>query len=442
MRGSRYMRSRQKSCQQCSNAKAKCDRQAGTCSRCAQRGLSCHYPQTQASPEPEHQELTVGAPDQQSSPVATSIPDIGPITPTVGGIPAARILHELLQSHHARFSTMDTWWDHQNPMTGKKYKFPDGYQTLDFDSEGAALVCPMNVDEIASRWLNTFVPIPGQKTKKYPANITAYMRRILGSYASKAAGGRGLPPFIHSSQTDFERSRGGFELDKPQYILHACLTSVSHCKTIPPKDESRLIDLLQGEMAEVYEQRGTYDDFGSLSALQAYLLYALVLFFRLGRAADQTFRNTIINLQELACASSRRGLMCVAEQQRARPRWEDWIVAEAKRRTLYAMYIFDNVLSAEEGLPTFIGVELQGLLAPGPKDLWGIESRQEWQTAYDSYMADWPEGGLRIDELWPTPPDLNQSEVDKRQQRVEHWLETVDEYGMMIYVSSRSSNEE
>ncbi|ETS86679.1 hypothetical protein PFICI_00507 [Pestalotiopsis fici W106-1] len=450
MRGSRYLRSRQKSCQQCSRAKAKCNRQAGTCSRCALRGLSCYYPQTQPSPEPlqnEREELMVDAVHQQSSPVATNSTnysvasahsgitaiDRGLLSEpdTLGSIsqPAPSATDHCSPMTATTATLHGTDFDSQSHISGRRSasKISDDFSSLDF--RGAALACQLNVDEIASRWLNTFVPIPGQKTKKYPANITAYMRRVLGSYASKAMRGRGAPPFIHPSQIESPAARPP---------LSTCLSLVRICEKILPGSESAVMDVLQRDMEKVYEQRATHDDISSLSALQAYLLYAIVLFFKVGRAADQTFRSTIINLQELACASSRRGLMCIAEQERARPRWEDWIVAEAKRRTLFAMYIFDNVLSAEEGLPTFIGVELQGLLAPGPKDLWAISSRQEWQIAYNAYLADWPDGGLRIDELWPTPAGFNQPQVDERQRRVDQWLEAVDEYGMMIYVSSRT----
>ncbi len=44
-------------------------------------------------------------------------------------------------------------------------------------------------------------------------------------------------------------------------------------------------------------------------------------------------------------------------------------MAEAKRRTLYTMYLFDNILSAQDGLPTFLSTELRGLAAPAEKSL-------------------------------------------------------------------------
>lgn len=140
------------------------------------------------------------------------------------------------------------------------------------------------------------------------------------------------------------------------------------------------------------------------------------------------FRGIMTNLQELACASARNGLVCAADQQRARPRWEEWIVAEAKRRTLYVMYLFDSILSTREGLPTFLGSELRGLPAPANRLLWQATTRYEWEREYNIHMAEWMEGSLTIDELWPTPAELGELGIERSR-----WLENLDEYGTMIY---------
>ncbi|KAJ8098174.1 hypothetical protein POJ06DRAFT_292945 [Lipomyces tetrasporus] len=88
----------------------------------------------------------------------------------------------------------------------------------------------------------------------------------------------------------------------------------------------------------------------------------------------------MVNLQDLAHSSSRQGLVYAVDQHRARPRWEDWIVAEAKRSDEHSsvMYLFDSILSAEENLPTFLGTELQELPAPANKSLWQAQARCDW----------------------------------------------------------------
>lgn len=73
------------------------------------------------------------------------------------------------------------------------------------------------------------------------------------------------------------------------------------------------------------------------------------------------------------------------------------------------MYLFDSILSAHEGLPTFVGTELQGLPATSPKSLWQAQARSDWDRAYNIHLAEWMEHGLSIDELWSIPTDLDDS---------------------------------
>ncbi|KAI2615325.1 MFS general substrate transporter [Hypoxylon sp. NC1633] len=286
------------------------------------------------------------------------------------------------------------------------------------------LLTLINVEDISNRWLNSYIPVPGQKPKDYPASITAFICRILKSYVAVTVRGRGAPPFVHSSQIMAASIR------QP---LSTCLSLVRVCDNPLPGSESVAADVLQREMSSLHEQHGTFDDVTLLAAFQAYLIYSMVLFFKLGQVSSAYLRQAMMNLQQLACSSGRGGLVSVAEQQRARPKWEAWIVAEAKRRTLYTMYLFDSALSTQDGLPTFLGTELEGLPASASKSLWSAQSRHEWETAYNIYLADGLQGGLRIDELWPIPPDLDEDGVAQRRRRVDQWLEDIDEFGTMLY---------
>ncbi|OHW93660.1 hypothetical protein CSPAE12_07693 [Colletotrichum incanum] len=170
-----------------------------------------------------------------------------------------------------------------------------------------------------------------------------------------------------------------------------------------------------------------------LAIFQAHLIYSLAIFFQLGREHYPFLSQTMINTQELACAAARKGLVCMAEQDGARPTWESWIVAEAKRRTLFTMCLFDSALLTHDGLPTHLATELCGLLAPASKSLWESRNRYEWQTKYNVHLTEWPEGGLRIDELWPVPEHLDEDQINSRRSRVDAWLEDLDEFGTMIY---------
>ncbi|KAL2838325.1 hypothetical protein BJX68DRAFT_279840 [Aspergillus pseudodeflectus] len=378
----KYSTSRQKACRQCSAAKARCQRRPDNvhCARCAQRGVPCSYAFYQASRQSEHQSLD-----------------------HAGAIPAS-------------------------PFSMTELSFPSPERlpetTEDLDFSTLNLMCPINAEDIQNRWIQTYIPVPGQTVKNYPKGVAKFIYRTLRSYAASAVHGRGILPFIHPRQL------AGRQADSP---LTTCLSLVRVSANQIPGSQHATAGILQREMHAVYESRSMYNPKALFAAFQAYLIYAMVLFFQLSQDSDRQFRDIVTKLQELACASARDGLICAADQQRVRPRWEEWIVAEAKRRTLYVMYLFDSILATEEGLPTFLGVELHGLPAPANKLLWQAGSRYEWEREYNIHLAHWMEGSLTIDELWPRPAYFNESDVARRGARVDRWLENLDEYGTMLY---------
>ena len=436
MKPGRYATSRQKACQPCSTAKAKCDRRTGSCSRCARRGLSCVYTQPPTAENAESSAVLDSETDnnerdstfQPPPPGAlasgsdneVSIADgryaFGPTiesgqSSTVGGGTASSSSMSISGGFH-----VGTGRD------SRVHSQAAERESLDFSSLG--LVCPIDVDGISVRWMNPFIPVPGQTVKSYPPTTLSFVARVLKSYASIAIRGRGVPPFVHSSE---------LSTASPTRPITTCLSLARICDSPLSHNEDVAADVLEREMNNLYERHETYGDTVSLAAFQAYLIYCMILFFHLGRGSDPSLRRAMMALQEIACSSSRRGLVCPAEQQRTRPGWEAWVVAEAKRRTLYTMYLFDSVLSSQDGLPTFLGTELRGLYAPASKALWQAGARPEWETAYNVHLVDWVEEDLRIDELWPIPTDLGEVDVSKRRSRVDRWLENVDEFGTMIY---------
>lgn len=303
-------------------------------------------------------------------------------------------------------------------------------EPVDFSNH--ELICPINVDDIKNRWLYPYIPLPGQTAKNYPPGVTSFIYQIFKAYAAVAARGTGVPPFVHPLQMTALSSFPP---------LATCLSLVRIGEKPLAGSEAVAAEVLKREMGNLYEQHQAYDDASQLAAFQAYLIYSMVLFFQLGQGSGAVLRQAMINMQEIACSSAQRGLICPAEQQRARPRWEAWIMAEAKRRTLFVMYMFDSVLSTHDGLPTFLGTELRGLPAPASKALWESRTQHNWETAYNSHLAEWIEEGLHIDELWPVPPDMDEESVSKRRSRVDQWLQGIDEFSTMLYAVTSCTHE-
>lgn len=437
MKTRRYASSRQKACNHCSTAKAKCDRHPKRCGRCAQRDLDCAYPREQARTPAASADSTRPSRDSTAiNPVGSRVPLSRPPSGYQGHNPTrqAPVLsgEPTLAIAGPDDGTSLTVISSEGPTTSTPTA--SNGQPPSSDSLSATieleLACPINADYIGSRWLNQYVPVPGEEVKNYPDHIKAFIPKILGSYASVAIRGRGIPPFIHPAQMQPPLARPP---------LSTCLSLVRICERLLPGSDITAMDVIQREMSSLYEIHASMDDgITLLSAFQAYLLYLMVLFFRLGHLVGPSLRRAMMDLQELASLCSRRGLVCVAEQSRARPRWESWIVAEAKRRTLYTMYLFDSVLATQEGLPTFFGTELQGLPAPAGKGLWEAKAQRDWETAYNSHLVDWTEGGLRIDELWPAPAWLDDSGLLERRKRTDQWVDEVDGFGTMLFAVSSS----
>ncbi|KAJ5085514.1 hypothetical protein N7532_010285 [Penicillium argentinense] len=426
MRTSRYSTSRQKACRTCSSAKAKCDRQAGGCTRCAQRGLDCDFGQQHASTnntrQADSKERLPCSPASLSDSLVTS--NFGDGSSTIEGASLSS-----LPSPGTMASTIVQGSPNAFPSTQGRAPVVSGGAGMAFpqsnlDFTRLDLACPINVDEINSRWMNAYIPDPQQQIKRYPPSIISFIHRIFKSYVAAAIRGRGLLPFVHPAQMKHQTTTSP---------LTTCLSLIRMCQNPLPRSEGVAAAIFQREMDTITQSRESYDDLSLLAAFQAYLIYAMVLFFRLGITRHHSLRQTMMTLQELAHASSRGGLVCVADQTRTRPRWEEWIVAEAKRRTIYTMYLFDSVVSTQENLPTYLGTELQGLPAPAAGSIWEASSRPEWEQAYNLFLAEWMGPGLAIDELWPIPPDLDGAGVARRRGRVDHWLEDVDSYGTMLY---------
>jgi hypothetical protein len=155
----------------------------------------------------------------------------------------------------------------------------------------------------------------------------------------------------------------------------------------------------------------------------------MILFFADDQPGELIDRQVMINLQDFACDIASSGLVCPAELSQQRPHWESWIVASTKQRSLYTTYLFDNLFCSLNGLPTFLGEELESLPAPASKSLWESSNRATWTIEYNKHLNEWPGGPLRIDELWPAP----ESGIQERRKRVDKWLGSVDEFGMMLF---------
>lgn len=393
---------RKKACVACSDAKVRCDRSQSTCFRCRTRGVTCVYPGTTSCTEP--QVCTgIGSRDSILSPFQdgyVAVDAYQPVTPSshsaAGGFAPAQQI-EVTNQHFVSDS----------------------------------MVCNINAAAIEARWLKPLVSDSEDRPKVIPPGTIVYIRETLRSYVGMVIRSLRLPPFIH-------QTKGHHDNMSP--ILAQCCSLLRILSVRTTRSDTLSSELLEREMASILARYISYDNDTCLAAFQAYLIYTMTLYFTCERRDSQVFRQHMMDLQQLASASVSQGLTTVAEMARNRPEWSSWAQAESKRRTLYTMYLFDNLLCATDNLPMFVAVELIGLLAPASRSLWEAESVDSWTKAYNRHMGTFDGGGLRIEELWSPPPGWNQDQILDRRHRVETWLQDTDIFGTALFAVTTATH--
>ncbi|SCU82332.1 LAFA_0C10572g1_1 [Lachancea sp. 'fantastica'] len=417
---------RRKACVPCFKSKVRCDQKRPFCARCIQRESQdqCTYAWPITQEQSNASQLTkTGAVQERAEDYAGEL-ELSPIDvrPAVFQCSQNEKQGERRESESLNHSTQP---NHQHsdttilgPLEVLQNEIPVLFENLD-------LVCTVNSDEIRNRWLNAFAPPLDQTVKAYPPGVVVFVSRMLKSYTSMPSRQKVMPPFVHHLQ---QRSS-----DVPDSLAN-CFSLLKLCEGRLSASEPAIKRFFMQEMDRLYAQYESYDEANLVAAFQAYLIYSMTIFFEFRENESIGLHNAIVNLQKIASEVSLRGLVCAAELKGIRPKWESWVLAEAKRRTLFTMYLFDSVLCAHDNLPTFLAKELQGVLAPSQQNLWAAESRKSWNEHYNDFLSEWgSEGPLLIDELWPISMEASEVQVKARQIRIDKWLAAIDNYGTMLF---------
>lgn len=418
---------RRKACFNCSRAKQRCDQQTGSCTRCRDRGIECNYSARAGSSRRSTSRLEPStrlliAADENVHPNGSANREY-----QSSSLYAPSDNHDTSSIHvdseappqflNGSLSTTDLGRSKQT-------------RTSSTDDE---LVCTIDSSAIQNRWLNAFITDPQLRPKVPPAATNIFVGRMLKAYTASIIRHAHLPPFVHPNQ--LEQKSEASPLQNCIGLLKICSGDIHQLGDMP-------IHLIQGEMTKLFASRTSLSPHMLLATYQAYLIYIMTLYFHLEQQYSPLLRQYMMDLQQLACEICSQGTVCSAELKHTRPRWSSWVHTESKRRTLYLMYLFDNLLSSKDGTPVYVGTELRGLPAPASRHVWRATSQAEWQTAYNLHLSDWNDGVLKIDELWRPNHGTSVESLTQRQHRIDKWLESADEYCTMLFAVTSSTHGE
>ncbi|KFX94412.1 hypothetical protein O988_06321 [Pseudogymnoascus sp. VKM F-3808] len=428
---------RQKSCHECSSAKSRCDQQRPRCSRCVERNARCEYvsskkvnhanpsnsnaqlPHSQGYDEMRNVFLQAQGTEQQtwngqitsldySPPSGQGMSDQNVPEPSEQSSNHSTPLSNATSCASATLShrTIDTAaTSNQSPKDG-------GYP-----EQTGQLVPDADFSVLRDRWLYPYIE-PSPLSYALREQSMFYLCRVFRTYPRMMARREHLPPFIHPMQASQE-------IPLP---LKNCFSITRMWEGGAEEGSSLVQGTIEREMERLFAEYRTYDEETLITAFQSLIIYAIILLFPTPQ--KPTTKNltlqTVVNLQEVGYHVGQTGLMLRAEASHVRPTWESWILVNAKRRTMSALYCLEWIYAMLNKLPTFPCTELGFMPAVSSKALWLARTKDEWEAAYNCWLARWTVGGgylmRELMEVQPGP------ELDLR---TEMWLEEVDEFGMM-----------
>ncbi|KAL4787112.1 hypothetical protein BJX76DRAFT_41258 [Aspergillus varians] len=396
---------RKKACKSCTRSKVRCGLERPACARCTSIGRACEYttPSSVARiPDFHRQEDSPLGPPNTGNPLLH--PSLAPSTSKLPSPGTGALLPTAIRTREHHIT-------------------PDRTSEIVVDLTNTDLVPNDWANEIRDRWLRPYILPPGghdEIPKSYHPFTLQYISRVLATYPHRMLRDGDVPPIIHHTQV---------ARDRMPLSLANCYTLVRMWVQAAPGSEGIVVNTVQTEMDRLATEPPTLPDIHHLSAFQAYLVYTLLMYFSAPTGRTIVTSKTMITLMDLASRTAHHGLLSASELHRAKPSWESWIVASTKRRAVFAMYLFSSLYNAENSLPNFVAEELRGVLLPEGKALWDAPVREAWSREYDRYLGEWGDGMLDVSELWRS----EETGSSGRRERVQRWVSTVDEFGMMLF---------
>jgi hypothetical protein len=176
-------------------------------------------------------------------------------------------------------------------------------------------------------------------------------------------------------------------------------------------------------------QYRSLDERQLLSALQALVMYAIIIMFpaRGQNSVSLIDPAVFLCLKRVVSYAAKTGLMLTEERDNERPSWEAWVHVTAKRRAVFSLYLLHWSYAVYHRVDSFACSHLGFMPAPAPKFLWQAKTREEWEELYDRWLGQWGECPYMMREF----AEIRAGSA--LEQRTEMWLEDADELGVLFF---------
>ncbi|KAK2760402.1 hypothetical protein FQN54_002472 [Arachnomyces sp. PD_36] len=228
-----------------------------------------------------------------------------------------------------------------------------------------------------------------------------------------------LPPLIHPTQ------RSAKELPLP---LANCITLTKMWGGQCEGSELMVRNAVLKEVDDILDKFRDYDEITLLGALQALVMYTIILLFPSKNSTETMWDDATIfrEIRRIVSHVVSTGLFLQEEKEHIRPSWTAWVHVTSKRRAILSLFIIHWAYSVFHDSQGFDCRDLAFMPAPAAKVLWQAGTEEEWNTLYIRWLARWDGRGFLQGEFDKIQPGI------VMQPRAEKWLEETDEFGYIM----------
>jgi hypothetical protein len=222
---------RKKACKQCTKAKVRCGLEKPSCRRCQSRGLPCKY----LTPGPlpgnvatsTNPQFDTTEPEQTTASARYPPMPIGPAGDIFGNPHPARNFTPTLCRQNPEFRS-----------AGARHRNTVDYTTIDLISVTDSVL-------IRDRWLQSFLPTPGQRAKVLPLHTVQFLSCVFRSYSRKLLQPDCFPPFVHPLQA--------VEGELPQALAN-CFSLVRMWVGREQGSDVMVVETVRSEMERLFDE--------------------------------------------------------------------------------------------------------------------------------------------------------------------------------------------
>ncbi|KAK0710597.1 hypothetical protein B0H67DRAFT_583049 [Lasiosphaeris hirsuta] len=438
--------SRKKACSSCRESKARCNLDL-PCSRCAERGFSCSYEKAPVfrRPYPSPRALASRSPHSQSQDTAGRMP-----TPAVWD---PSLAEELLDPQVPEFpwttSETDPWFDNLDCIPT-----PVG-RPINTSSQP---MCSPDQDSA----LSMLAPI-GMLSQRKPANAEKYLtsKVIFGqvtSYPRMMVDGRGrLPPFIYpqcvldGKPVEECRADGNGNHSCLSEILAICASQLHMFFTRTAASSDYVWKTICDYSRQLHQNCPSFNAHQLVEVLQVTVMYLLTQALDVQSIGKNDMVHSLVSTTREAGQRLHALHFYQGSGSPCSPgslSRKGWVAQESARRSIGILYaieaVFDvDVASRRQHCQGYDQVPL-----PSPRDLWEPVDNATWAARYQASLNN--HHAMRGTKRYLVFEDLRQlngrvavsggveasDPTDAANfQAIEHWCETIDEFGTLIWMS-------